>query len=421
MPKRSLLFSFMGQELRSWVALRADGARLASIQRSLRWTFAVLALVLGQQLAWGIPLIVGKELSKESASTQTSAWSAEWNLGISAADSKGPNRSVTRGEFSANLRAQYRPSNIIELSFHPLIRFDTGAKSIYTLDDTTNANYESTEARKAEPASLRLLQASATVYALNYASLEAGILEQDHFIVDRVGWMGGRGRAGYFASQYKAYAYAEQMIVSTLNYSSQIQEVEKTPTLHRAGIEGSIKLTGLLEAKASFGKYSFVELPEALATESAFRGNLVDSTSLGHYTFKSSFEGTDASLRLSVFAVPSVRLFADGDYITNDSAYMDHGHGWKYKMGAEFGITSNIQTSLDYGVFMFEPDARLAAFSMVGSNISGSAISNNWHFSREHLRVGITVLETEPIYRMPLQEENRQIWINLETDYAKIL
>jgi hypothetical protein len=110
----------------------------------------------------------------------------------------------------------------------------------------------------------------------------------------------------------------------------------------------------------------------------------------------------------------------DGDYITNDSAHDDHGHGWRAKTGAEFGVTQNIRTSVDYTQFMIEPDARLSAFASLGTNIVGSRIANYWNFRKEKLRVGIAAIESEPIYKMPLMEENRQIWLTVETDYAKI-
>lgn len=402
----------------------------------------VLSSLLGlAQQSFSLPLITGKEI-KISPTNQTNTsqqkrlrenhsenpqensqekpWLVEWNLEISGGESKWATRATTRGEFSSNIKARYRPSSIIELNMHPVLRFETGSKSAFSTDESLNANYEQVDAKRSEPANLRLLQASVKLNALDYASAELGILEQDHFLTDRLGWLGGRGRAGYLTGPYQGFLYGEQMIVSTLNYSSQLQEVDKTPALHRAGIEGKISISGLLDARIGAGKFSFVELPDAIATESAFRGNLVDSTSMGHYQFKSQFEGSELFAQVSVLVIPSIRLYMDGDYITNDSAHDDHGHGWRAKTGAEFGVTQNIRTSVDYTQFMIEPDARLSAFASLGTNIVGSRIANYWNFRKEKLRVGIAAIESEPIYKMPLMEENRQIWLTVETDYAKI-
>ena len=261
-------------------------------------------------------------------------------------------------------------------------------------------------------------------YNPGFVVLEAGALSQDFYsspLLFRAQTFPGAREGVYYHEKVAGIgAYLEQAIPTAKTLLNQASEGEPMPRLAMESIKGYVHPTDNWNIESFVHRYSFFDLPSAVADQSRLGGNSVSGFKTVEFLYP--FQGFVYGIG-SDATIWRVRPAAQFQLINNTLA--DEGKNTGYWATAQLGVRATGRTWVTprLEIFNIQSDTSPAyynSFELGHNNRKGFSNALEVWVQPWNAKITGKYIETTPIDYTPLQGPSQTYLIELETDYAGI-
>jgi hypothetical protein len=337
-----------------------------------------------------------------------------WNLKLSGTNAEDQN-SNQKSQFtlSAGLKFDKSFSDFFK------IRVNSEAKS-------TSGYIQSQESEKPEGSQIRLKHGSADLFYKSYLGLSAGALNQQEthssLLVDDRAFPAIKATAqnqSYESNGFAAGAHMMGAVPTSTTLSNEARDKETTPSFASAGFKTSWS-DPVLKAQLQINSFQYKNIPLAISTNSAQKGNSVRSISQTSYEFTYQFEGLEALLEVRFDLNKNIAFKNKFAGLKNNRADETKNQGYSNELSSEISFD---QWTLipSYTFFRVESDAAIADYndSEINTNRVGykGGLALKW---KQILKFSVNMGERTAILESLSQPRDRFMSLNVELLDAKL-
>ncbi len=375
------------------------------------WVFSIFMLF--------APACYGQNLATSSLNSdveRAKPWMAQWKFamgGISFSEGQDEGAAAF-SKFS--LKFDYKFNTWIRAHIEPEAEFFSSRVQ----ERYDNGTYES---------KLRMKEGYLSAHYEELAEVRGGAISlKDLSGEDRAGMVvsGGRSfpgvqeRVTVKGKKAQVMLMAQQLVPTSYTLNTERDNQEKLPSFNTESLHGKYTPIEQIELKAMVGHYSYRQLPDKVAFESARLGNRVNGEVAPGAQFKSGFDGYFWSGYAKGEITPSVAVFGELGGIVNNEADASDRDGQLWGIGPEFNFGST-QIIVEYGQFYLESDATVAYYtssSTGNTNREGQFVNLIADFKESNFKLLAQWATAEPIISNGTQKTFNEYFIKVESHYA---
>ncbi len=336
-----------------------------------------------------------------------------WRLGLDGRSYENETDTAQLSIFSAQTKLRYRLAPSLSLRSDVSARLGTGRSQ------SRFGEYTPVNGFKVREAIVRWTP----IYNLG---LEAGALGNNSKMPNLIskGAFPGvsqfiRFKSKYFRAKFKAL----QAIPTSTTLSTRAIEKEETPYFFTESFEVTVKPAKEFSLTGYVRHFSFVDLPSAVAQDSALQGNTVFEIGPNDSAFRYEFNGWAYGAESKVKLHRRFTLLGGIFIVTNSEAPEAFNQGQYTFGGARFNFKDvEISTVGDY--FFTESDVTPAFYNSSAyghNNRQGFGAKIGLKFKKLGFNLSMSYVEAQLINPTANQSDQRVLGIRLETLYDKLL
>jgi hypothetical protein len=268
------------------------------------------------------------------------------------------------------------------------------------------------------------LFASEAIFKTNheYLQVTAGAISQRHVHLKSV----VSHLASFPAAMTELFIYQDDdsalsargqvAIPAAYTFSSDSTESETSPRLYTASLEykGSLGILDKFRLTSSY--FSYQDLPQVLAVNSADQGNTVDLTSSTTGKFRYDFRGFGLSSDVSIKVLGGLSLISSLEFAKNQEADPERNQSLTSWTGFKYQLANSDSIKLK-GLYMRrESDVGPAAlnYGLAFNNRVGHGFKATYSLAGEKMKFSAGYQNSDPIFQSSIMANRKVIYLRVE-------